>query len=110
VSDPEDGQVGFFGTVLENGMPDLMALRLKVDYGNNSEIRTIIARSPTMGSSPIPPAGATSEEKGKPRPQFLQKGDGMPRADLVRVASAYFTGLAGNTGRNTASFWPSCNR
>lgn len=111
VSDPEDGQVGFFGTVFENGTPDLMALRLKIDYGRISEIETIVARPPGMGAaSPIPPAGATMEKLGHPRSQFLQKGDGTSRADLLRIANSYFTGLGNNTGHNTAPFWPSCNR
>ena len=111
VSDPEDSQVGFFGTMFENDAPVLMALRLKVDYGNISEIETIVSRPPSGGSSAFPPAGATLEKKGKPRPQFLQSASGrMSRADLVRVANSYFTGLAGNTGHNTAPFWPSCNR
>jgi hypothetical protein len=30
VADPEDGQVGFYGTVMENGTPVLLALRLRV--------------------------------------------------------------------------------
>ena len=111
VSDPEDGQIGFYGTVFENGAPVLMALRLKVDYGNISEIETIVARPPAFGgSSVIPPAGETMEKHGQPRPQFLKKGDGTSRAELLRIANSYFTGLAGNTGRNTAPFWPSCNR
>jgi hypothetical protein len=113
VSDPEDGQVGFYGTVFENGVPVLLALRLKVDYGLVSEIETIVARSPAIGSSAFPSAGATMERLGQPRPQFLRvipAGEQTSRADLVRIANSYFTGLAGNTGRNTAPFWPSCNR
>lgn len=113
VADPQDGQVGFYGTVLENGVPVLLALRLKVDYGLISEIETIVARPPAIGGSALPSAGAALERKGHPRPQFLQvipPRERMSRADLVRVANSYFTGLAGNTGRNTAPFWPSCNR
>ncbi len=112
-ADPEDGEVGFYGTVFENGVPVLLALRLKVDYGLISEIETIVARPPAIGGSPLQSAGAALETKGHPRAQFLQVSpprQRMSRADLVRVANAYFTGLAGNTGHNTAPFWPSCNR
>lgn len=111
VPDPEDGEVGFYGTVFENGTPVLFALRLKVDYGLISEIETIVARS--SGSSNFPSAGKTLEEKGHPRPQFEQDtpaSERMSRADLVRVANSYFTGLGANTGQNTAPFWPTCNR
>ncbi len=113
VADPEDGQVGFYGTVFENGTPVLLALRLKVDYGLVSEIETIVARPSALGASALQSAGAAMERRGHPRPQFLEviaPGERMSRADLVRVANSYFTGLAGDTGRNTAPFWPSCNR
>ena len=53
------------------------------------------------------------EEKGTPRPQFLRTVpalERMCRADLVKVANSYFTGLGGNTGRNTAPFAPTCLR
>ena len=111
--DPEDGQVGFYGTVFENGTPVLMALRLKVDYGLISEIETIVARPAAIGSSAFSSAGKVLERKGHPRAQFLEDvppPERMSRADLVRIANSYFTGLGGNTGRNAAPFWPSCNR
>ncbi|HTW38960.1 MAG TPA: hypothetical protein VMD49_10360 [Steroidobacteraceae bacterium] len=113
VTDPADGQVGFFGTVFENGVPVLLALRLKVDYGLVSQIETIVARPAALGSSGFPGAGAEMERRGHPRPQFLEvipNAERMSRANLVRIANSYFTGLAGDTGRNTAPFWPSCNR
>jgi len=111
--DPEGGQVGFYGTVFENGTPVLLALRLKVDYGLVSEIETIVARPAAIGSSAFPSAGKVLEQRGHPRPQFLEdvpRAERMSRADLVRIANSYFTGLGGNTGQNTAPFWPSCNR
>ncbi|HYK25048.1 MAG TPA: hypothetical protein VEV18_02230 [Steroidobacteraceae bacterium] len=111
--DPEDGQVGFYGTVFENGTPVLIALRLKVDYGLISEIETIVARPSTLGSSTFPSAGKVLEQKGHPRAQFLEdvpQDERASRADLVRIANSYFTGLGGNTGGNPAPFWPSCNR
>ncbi len=111
VSDPEGGQAGFLGTVFENGTPVYFALRLKVDYGQISEVETIIARS--AAGSPFPAAGKTMEEKGAPRAQFLHsvpRADRMARDDLVSIANSYFTGLAGNTGRNTAPFAKTCQR
>lgn len=112
VPDPRDGQVGFFGTVFENGTPVLLALRLKVDYGLISQIETIVARPSALGSSGMSSAGAVLEKK-HPRPQFseiIPPNQRMSRAALVRVANSYFTGLGGNTGHNTAPFWPSCER
>jgi hypothetical protein len=111
-ADPEAGEVGFYGTVFENGVPDLLALRLKVDYGLISQIETIVARPSNNGTSNLPSPGATLEKK-KPRPQFsktVPRIRRMSRDDLIRVANTYFTGLGANTGHNTAPFWPSCRR
>jgi len=113
VADPEDGQVGFLGTVYENGTPIYMALRLKVEYGLIREVETILARPGGGAPAGMPPAGQAMEQRGLPRPQFLRavpEKERLSRDELVRVANSYFTGLAGNTGRNTAPFAPTCNR
>jgi hypothetical protein len=111
VADPEDGQVGFIGTVYESGTPVLLALRLKIEDRTISEVETIVARS-SFGST-LPSAGRAVEERGQPRAQFLRTvpdRERMSRDGLVRVANAYFTGLAANSGQNTAPFAASCNR
>ncbi len=111
VSDVNSGQVGFYGTVLENGTPVLLALRLKVDEQLISEIETIVTRSQT--GSNLPTAGAAVEKRGQPGPQFLQTvptSERMSRQQLIEVANSYFRGLANNTGRNTAPFADTCER
>jgi len=111
VADPEDGQVGFIGTVFENGTPVLLALRLKVEDQTISEVETIVARGQFIAS--LPSAGQAVEDRGQPRPQFLRTvpdKERLARADLVRIANAYFTGLAANSGRNSAPFATSCER
>lgn len=110
-ADTGAGQVGFFGTVFENGTPLLIALRLRVDEQLISEAEVIAARY--SAGSPFPNAGETLENKAKPRPQFLQtvpKSKRMSREDLIRIGNSYFTGLANNTGRNAAPFADTCNR
>ena len=111
VADPEDGQVGFIGTVFENGTPVLLALRLKVEDQTISEVETIVARGQFIAT--LPSAGQAVEAHGQPRPQFLRsvpEQERLSRAELVRIANAYFTGLAANSGRNTAPFAASCER
>jgi hypothetical protein len=47
------------------------------------------------------------------RPQFLQTvppAEKMSRAELVRIANSYFTGLANQTGNFTAPFAKTCER
>jgi hypothetical protein len=111
VADPEMGQIGFYGTLFENGAPVLLALRLKIENQVISEAETIVAR-PTRGS-PFANAGETLEKKGAPRPQFLRTvpaRERLSREDLVKAADSYFTGLAANDGKNTAAFAPTCLR
>jgi len=111
VADTRSGQIGFYGTVFENGTPILLALRLKVDEQLITEIETIVAR-PQSGSS-FPGAGAALEDRGRPRPQFSQTvpdSERMSREGLIGVANSYFTGLANNTGHNTAAFAETCER
>ncbi len=113
VIDPESGQAGFIGTMIENGTPVLIALRLKVDEQLITEIEMIVTRPNYRPGGSEAGAGQRMEEAGKPRPQFLQTvapAERMPREDLLRVANSYFTGLANNTGRNAAPFWDSCER
>ena len=113
VTDADAGQVGYIGTMMENGTPVLMALRLKVDEQLITEIEMIVTRPNYRPGGSEAGAGQRMEEAGQPRPQFLQvvpAAERMSREDLTRVANSYFTGLANNTGRNAAPFWDSCER
>src|ERR1022692_733165 len=42
VSDPQSGQVGFFGTMRENSTPIALAARLKIENHKITEIETVI--------------------------------------------------------------------
>jgi hypothetical protein len=116
ISDPDAGQVGFLGTLSENGVMDYIVLRVKVDEALISEIEVILARPSGMtgppGGQTMPSAGEILDEK-KPRPQFLKtvaKNKRMSRENLIEVANAYFTGLANQTGNFTAPFADTCDR
>ncbi len=110
ISDPEASQVGFYGTIVENGAAtDYIALRLKIFEALISEIEVIVARPSGSGGG----AGAAVEKNGAPRPQFSQTvppAERMSREKLIQVANAYFTGLANQTGKFIAPFAPTCNR
>lgn len=113
VIDADAGQAGFIGTVIENGTPVLVALRVKVDEQLITEIEMIVTRPNYRPGGSEAAAGKRMEAVGAPRPQFLRTvpaGERMSREDLTRVANSYFTGLANDTGRNAAPFWDSCER
>jgi hypothetical protein len=113
VADPQAGQVGFFGTLLENGNPVLFSLRLRIDHLRRiSEIETLVAR-PSGTSGPLSGGAKAMEERGTPRPQFLQSAPAAERTsreELIAIADSYFTHLQGSTGKTSAPFHKSCNR
>ena len=104
-ADPVAGQVVTFATMREAGTPMIIAVRLKVDNRRISEIETLIAHSEN---------GAKGfEALGKPHPLFSQvipPAERMSRADLVRVANMYFSGMQLNDGKGQYPFADDCNR
>src|SRR4029079_5608024 len=100
VADVTAGQIVTFATMREElspagrggppraSVPMILAVRLKVDARRLSEIETLLAHSE---------AGARNlEARGKPREAFLRetpKGERASRADLVRTANMYFSGM-----------------
>jgi hypothetical protein len=100
VSDPEGGQVGFFGTVLENGGLVALALRLKLENQRISEIETLVVRDA---------AAAKAIDAMEPQPAFLEgvpAGARPTRQEMIAVADRYFTAIDGGK----APFGPDCNR
>ena len=105
VADPQAGQVGFFGTIRENGTPAILALRLKVENRQIFEIEMLVARDAT---------GAQNLEKlGSPHPVFLEAvppSERASREELIKIANMYFTGLERNDGKGVYPFTDDCNR
>jgi hypothetical protein len=105
-ADPDMGQVGFYGTIREHGVPAVLVLRMKIERdGAISEIETLMVRNEAQArraeevdapialwTTPTPPAERLSRE------------------DLIRAADSYFTGLENNDGRGVYPFSDDCNR
>jgi hypothetical protein len=128
VSDPQSGQVGFFGTVRENGRPTALAIRLKIDNRKISEIETLVYRGgggPPPGGRggrggdakappppPPPPTGAAALEEMKVDPVFLETvpaNQRVSRDELVKLSNTYFDAIEqGNAP--AAAFDPQCAR
>lgn len=112
VDDPRTGQVGFFGTIRENGTPAILALRLKIEGSSIAEIETLVARGDAGGSHGE--RGALELEKSAgPNPVFLSAVPPLQRAsreNLIRTANMYFTGLQGDDGKGVYPFTSDCNR
>jgi len=102
-ADPQTGQIGFMGVVIENGTPAILGLRLKQKGGRIAEAEAVVGRSKE---------GAEKLEALKPDPLFLAPVPAAaraPRADLVRTADLYFAGFGRGPGESPP-FSPDCDR
>jgi hypothetical protein len=105
VSDPQGGQVGFYGFMKENGFPMLIASRLKIEKEKITEIEDIVVRD--GGGMPFVP-----ENLKQPRKTFLEAlkpEEKVSREEMVRISDLYFDALEQDNG-NVAPFTDACNR
>jgi hypothetical protein len=111
VADVPAQQIAFNGTLREEdrqkpeGTAVLVALRLKVDARSVSEIELLVVRNER--------AATNSEKLGMPNHLFLEDvpaAERMSRADLVRIANMYFSGMQRNDGKGVYLFTDDCDR
>jgi hypothetical protein len=105
MEDVQGGAVGFFGTMREAGEPVILSLRLKVEDQKISEIETIVVRNVQDAQN--------LEKRGHPDALFAETippSDRASRADLVRSANMYFSGMQLNDGKGDYPFTDDCDR
>jgi hypothetical protein len=110
--DPASSQIGFIGTMRENGNLVLLGLRLRVEAGRISEIETVLHRR--GAESEASDAGAEElEARGAVDHVWLEAVPEAARASrdkLVAVANAYFSSLGHDNGKPAAAFTDDCVR
>jgi hypothetical protein len=111
VTDAKAGQVAFIGTLREesqankDGAAVLIALRLKVERRQIAEVELLVVRNEN--------AAKNCEKLGTPNHLFLEAvpaAERMSRADLVRTANMYFSGMQRNDGKGVYPFTDDCDR
>jgi hypothetical protein len=103
-ADPQAGQVGFEGTIRENGTPAILVLRLKVVNRKITEVETIVRR----GAEPA----ENLEKLGHPNSVWLQPltpSERSPRQDMLKDTNLYFEGIVHLSG-DMVPFDDKCNR
>ena len=103
-ADPQAGQVGFEGTIRENGTPAILVIRLKVENRKIAEVETIVRR----GAEPA----EALEKFGQPNPAWLQPlapSERSSRQDMLRITNQYFEGIVHLSG-DMVPFDDKCNR
>jgi hypothetical protein len=103
--DPQAGEVMFMGTMLENGAPIIINLRLKIEIRRITEIESTIARK-EAGSLARP------ENLVQPNPLFAETvppAERRSRQNMIAIANSYFSAIE----KGHASYVPfdkDCNR
>jgi len=105
LADVERGQAVLMGTIREANTPTILIARLRVAYGKVAEIETLVIRNRE--------AAEHIDEVGTPRAAWSQPvppADRLPRAELVRIANAYFSGIERNDGKGAYPIADDCAR
>jgi hypothetical protein len=106
VTDTDAGQVAFMGTMREDpSNPVIVAIRLKVENRQVSEIENIVVRDAQAANN--------LEKRGQPNSVFLETipaAQRASRAELVRVGNLYLSALEKNDGKSEPPFAPGCER
>jgi hypothetical protein len=123
VTDPQAGQVCVFSTIREEGAAKegtgaLIAIRLKVRNRQITEIETLVVRpstpaGPGAAGAPAPSAADRVEKMGAPHPLYMEAippAERMSRADLIKTANMYFSGMEKNDGKGVYPFTDDCDR
>lgn len=111
VDDPQAQSVAFIGTIKEEGrspsepIGGVIALRFKLRKREIAEAETFVVRNPQTYDR--------LEKLGTPNRLFLEdipEAQRMSRADLVKTANMYFSGMQQNDGKGVYPFTDDCNR
>jgi hypothetical protein len=113
VSDPQQGQIGFFAKGTENGAPVLIATRLRVQNGQITEIESYVPRltdTITAGPSSVKRTDMLGDTTRKQFVTALPADKRLPRQKLAEIANSYWAGLENNRGEKVPPFAADCLR
>jgi len=94
ISDPQAGQVAFYGRIKENGQTALLALRMKVVDRKFTEIEQMVVRKSSNSPGDFDKMIPVSATWG----QTVPVANRRPRAELIRLANLYFEGIEKGNG------------
>jgi hypothetical protein len=105
LSDVERGQAVLMGTIREAEVPTILVVRLKVARRRIEEAETLVIRNEAAARS-LDAIGAPRTAWSQPVPV----AERHTRADLIRIANRYFSGIEKNDGRGNYPIADSCAR
>ncbi len=103
LADPERGQAVLMGTIREGDEPTVLVARLGVEARRVAEIETLVIRDRAVAER--------LDEIGTPRSTWSEPvAEPLPRAELVRIANMYFSGIERNDGKGDYPLAADCAR
>lgn len=98
LSDPVTGQIGIYTAIMQMDTPGFLAIRLKVENKEITEIEHIISTKRNL-SSPPTPIGEVREYKHEPViNEVIPPAKRLSREKLIAHANGYFDTLQRNNG------------
>jgi hypothetical protein len=98
LSDPKNGQVGIFTSILQNDTPTFVGIRLAVRRGRITEVEHILSTRRNLSSPPTPIGDIWTFVRDQDFPQPVPEGRRASREALLRHANGYFDTLQFNNG------------
>jgi hypothetical protein len=102
VDDVEAGHVAFLGSIREADAPAMLALHLRIRDHKIAAVETLVQRNEKSALG--------FEEIGYPWREEIPSGERKSRADLLKTANMYFSGMQQNDGKGFYPFDEACNR
>lgn len=105
LADVERGQAVLLGTIREVDVPAVLVARLGVIERNIAEIETLVIRDRELAER--------LDVIGQPRHTWYEavpEAERLPRAELVRIANLYFSGIERNDGKGDYPLADDCAR
>lgn len=105
LADVERGQAVLMGTIREADVPTIFVLRLGITGQQIADIETLVIRNQT--------AAENLDKVARPRAAWSEAvpaASRMSRAELVRIANMYFSGIERNDGKGVYPISKTCAR
>jgi hypothetical protein len=105
IADVGKGQAVLMGTIREADVPTIFVLRLGITGQQIAEIETLVMRNQM--------AAENIDRVGRPRAAWYEAvpaASRLARADLVKIANMYFTGIERNDGKGVYPISKNCAR
>jgi hypothetical protein len=105
IADVEKGQAVLMGTIREAEVPTIFVLRLAVTGQQIAEIETLVMRNQM--------AAENLDRVARPRTAWYEPvpaASRLARADLVKIANMYFSGIERNDGKGVYPISKNCAR